>query len=326
MSEGGDAGVTGDPCVAHYMAYLEHERNASKHTVAGYLLDIRQFVGSTWDPEMASPIPWRDVDRFAARRFVAGFQKAGMAATTTGRKMASLRSFFRFLEREDYVPGNPFAGLRAPKRAKRLPYVLTVDEAARLVDAPMRALGELKKKSCPVNAREEYALLRDAALLEVMYSTGARVGETSGLRERDVDLLSGLITVRGKGKKERLCPLGTPACRVLRAAMEQAAVVWGAPARGGTSRSVFLNAKGGGLTSRSIERLLKKYLPAADLDAGLSPHTLRHTFATHLLDAGADLRSVQELLGHASLSSTQIYTQVSVARLKKVYDEAHPRA
>jgi integrase/recombinase XerC len=195
-----------------------------------------------------------------------------------------------------------------------------VDEASRLIEAPARAASAAGRKG-PVGAWDSYAWLRDAALLEVLYSTGARVSEICGLRECDVDLISGVVKVRGKGKKERLCPLGGPAFRALRAMLKAE------PQSGRKDgRPVFLSARGTGMTPRSVERMIKKYLPASGLGSGISPHTLRHSFATHMLDNGADLRSVQELLGHASLSTTQIYTHVTVDRLKRVYEEAHPRA
>jgi integrase/recombinase XerC len=172
----------------------------------------------------------------------------------------------------------------------------------------------------------EYACLRDVALLETLYSTGCRISEVIGLTDRNLDLLSGSIVVRGKGRKERLCPLGNPACKTLREAIRRRDGLWPSLRREREGRRVFLNLRGGALTTRSAERLLKRYLTEAGLNSDITPHALRHSFATHLLDAGADLRSVQELLGHASLSTTQIYTHVSVEHLKKAYDEAHPRA
>jgi len=315
-----------DPAVAQFLHYLRDERNASPHTLQNYARDISQFARLTWADPARRAYPWAEADRFAARRFLAGLQKGGSQPTTTARKLAALRSFYRFLQREERVELNPFAGLRPPKRARRLPTALSVEEVRRLLEAPAR-LGQraARDRRLPPAVRE-YLTLRDTALLETLYSTGARVSEVAGLSEADVDFLSGVAKVRGKGKKERLCPLGRPACRALRAALRQAAALW--PAAGPSSRGarVFRNAQGGPLTTRSVERLLKVYLAEAGLNVNVSPHALRHSFATHLLDAGADLRSVQELLGHASLSTTQIYTHVTVERLKKVYEDAHPRA
>jgi integrase/recombinase XerC len=319
--------VSGDPQVSGFVRYLEGERNASRHTTGGYLLDICQFAGFLWGVDAPPPYNWGDADRFAARKFLVAFQRSGVRPATTARKLASLRSFYRFLEREEAVAASPFAGLRAPKRTRGLPRILSIAEVQRLLAAPLKVI-ERARAACAQDPDDlrEYAALRDTAVLEVLYSTGARVGEIAGAREKDVDLVSGVMKVRGKGRKERLCPLGRPACAALRAAFDKAAEVWprGAGQRG--SRAVCLNLKGAPLTTRSIERLMKRYLAEAGLDAGLTPHTLRHSFATHMLDAGADLRSVQELLGHASLSTTQIYTHISMERLKQVYEETHPRS
>lgn len=312
-----------DQRVVSFVQYLREERSASEHTVEAYLLDIRQFAGFTWDDD-SPPYRWSNADRFAARRFLMTLQQQGSAATSIGRKLASLRAFFRFLEREDCIETNPFSGIRSPKKPRNLPDVLSVQEIERLLSAPLASLEKVSGDGAAANMRT-YACLRDAAILEVLYSTGARVSEAAGLTERNIDLLVGSAMVRGKGKKERLCPLGGPACKAIRRMLDQAGMLW--PATGGSiGRPLFRNLKGDGLTPRSIERMMKKYLALANLSHEFSPHALRHSFATHLLDAGADLRSVQELLGHASLSTTQIYTHVTVERLKKVYKEAHPRA
>jgi integrase/recombinase XerC len=315
--------VASDPWVTRFMQYLEHERSASRHTTSNYLLDIGQFAASTWGERCNPPHKWGDADRFAARRFLAGLQKSGRNSSTTGRKLSALRSFYRFLEREDAVAENPFGGVRAPKRGRKLPRILSVAEMGRLLDAPM-AMAKRQERTGDKSAFVRYAAARDRAILEVLYSTGARVSEVAGLTEDRVDLLSGVITVRGKGKKERLCPLGRLACLALREILTMNQTTW--PGGSKVRRPVFRNAAGNALTTRSVERQLKKYLAEAGLDSKVTPHSLRHSFATHLLDAGADLRSVQELLGHSSLSTTQIYTHVSVERVKKVYEDAHPRA
>lgn len=319
-----------DPAVAGFVRYLEVERNASRHTVAAYLQDLLQFAAFVWE-DAPAPYDWTTADRFHARRFLMAFQKSGSAPATTGRKLASLRSFFRHLEREDQVTVNPFTGLHGPKQPRNLPDVLSVAEVERLLAVPMQVYErEVKtgRTAGPGGRSKEpftrYFALRDQAILEVLYSTGARVSEAAGMTAKDLDLLSGVVVVRGKGKKERLCPLGGPAARALRAAMQAAESIW----ESGQKRStpLFRNKRGEPLTPRSIERMMQKMLPEAGLSADFSPHALRHSFATHLLDAGADLRCVQELLGHASLSTTQIYTHVSIERLKKVYQDAHPRA
>lgn len=317
-----------DPCVAQFMAHLEHERNASPHTISNYLLDLAQFARFTWTVDAIAPFAWGEVDKFRARAFLVDSQKRGSEATTTSRKLSTLRSFFKFMEREEMVSANPFMGLKAPKRARKLPNFLSVDEINRLLAAPMKNWGEREPiKGDRERRMAEYAAKRDAAILEVLYSTGGRVSEVGGLTEQAVDMLTGVVQVRGKGKKERLCALGRPACKALKEAVNLRDALWpelGKRVRGG--KPLFVNVRGDRLTTRSIERLLKKYLMTAGLNPSISPHALRHSFATHMLDAGADLRSVQELLGHASLSTTQIYTHVTVEKLKKVYDDAHPRA
>ena len=323
------AGVlSGDPAVGQFSAHLEHERNASRHTLSNYLLDLAQFARFVWGDDVLPPFAWAGIDRFGARRFLVESQKQGAEATTTSRKLSSLRSFYKFMEREGMVSGNPFAGLKAPKRARKLPNFLSVAEVTRLLETPMKLWDE---GTPPHGARERqmasYIARRDAALLEMLYSTGGRVSEVAELQQRAVDMLSAVAVVRGKGKKERLCALGRPCMKALRAALEARNALWPEiECRTRGDQPLFVNTRGDRLTTRSIERLLKKYLRAADLNHEISPHALRHSFATHMLDAGADLRSVQELLGHASLSTTQIYTHVTVEKMKQVYNDAHPRA
>jgi integrase/recombinase XerC len=320
--------IAADPMVEQFTRYLSGERNASAHTISSYLIDLHQFIASTWGKEARPPFAWDSVDKFVARKFIVQFQKVEAAATTVGRKVSSLRSFFKFLTRDNHVPRNPFAGLVSPKRKKFLPQVLTVQETGRLLDAPRQVCAEAIRNE-PDPAKRlwlEYAAARDAAILEVLYSSGMRISELTGMTEDSFDMLSGVIKVRGKGKKERLCPIGSPAIKALRAALERRAEIGLLFKKKPGRQPVFVGHTGGRLTPRSVERLLKRYLVRANLNPNISPHALRHSFATHLLDAGADLRSVQELLGHASLSTTQIYTHVTIERLKKVYEQAHPRA
>lgn len=316
-----EPGIPDDPALREFARYLQAERNASAHTLANYLMDINQFIRQQWGEQARPPFRWLEVDRYAGRRFLAGFQKAGSAPATARRKLSSMRSFFRFLLREELVKSNPFAGLVLPRRARKLPAVLTVEEVGRLLAAPLSA--PPAPGAAPFSA---CASLRDAAILELIYSTGMRLSEVTSLREEQIDLLGGAIRVRGKGKKERLCPMGGPAIRALRAYIEAREQFLQSTGRSRKGAPLFLNKAAGALTPRSVERMMKKYLREAGLSATHSPHALRHSFATHLLDAGADLRSVQELLGHASLSTTQIYTHVSIERLKEVYERAHPRA
>jgi integrase/recombinase XerC len=320
------ASVADDPAVAQFVRHLRAERNASEHTLAGYLSDLRQFCVQLWGADAAPPFPWKSPDRFVARRFLASFQKAGMAPATASRKMSSLRSFFRFMVREGMVKDNPFVGLQQPKARRRLPKVLSQAEVLRLLEAPKHLREMARAKEDQLYARfADYAALRDTAILELLYSTGMRIAELCGLTDARLDLLSGTALVRGKGKKERFCPIGRPAAKALQAALDGRDGLLaglGLP----RAQALFVNKNGGRLTPRSVERSLKKYLSEAGLDPAVTPHVMRHSFATHMLDAGADLRSVQELLGHASLSTTQIYTHVSVERLKEEYGKAHPRA
>lgn len=317
------ATIANDEAMQQFADHLAAERNASPHTLDNYLMDIRQFVALNWGADAKPPYEWRAVDRFAARRFLVAFQKENARATTTRRKLASLRSFFRHLVREERVKASPFTAVQLPKQPRRLPKVMSVDEVKRLLEAPLVAPPD---ESAVETVWSAYARARDTAMLEVLYSCGMRIAELTGLNDDQIDLLSGVIRVRGKGKKERLCALGGPATDALFHLIELRLDFWSTISGKGRPPSVFLNKHGTRLTPRSVERLMKKYLRAAGLNPAMTPHALRHSFATHLLDAGADLRSVQEMLGHASLSTTQIYTHVSIERLREVYAKAHPRA
>lgn len=310
--------------MSRFTAYLRGERDASEHTLTNYLMDIRQFIALHWGEGAAPPFDWRGVDRFAARRFLVHQQKQDRKATTTRRKLSSLRTFYKFLLREGHVTSNPFSGLVLPKLPKRLPKLLSVEEVGQLLNAPF--LMQLEEADSRKRSWELYARDRDAAILELLYTTGARLSEIALMKEDQLDLVAGVMVARGKGKKERMCPLGGPAIKALRRAVEAREGIWMGLGRPGRPPALFLNKFGGRLTPRSIERMMKKYLVFAGLNPALSPHALRHSFATHLLDAGADLRSVQELLGHANLSTTQIYTHITVERLREVYDKAHPKA
>jgi integrase/recombinase XerC len=315
-----------DPDMVSFMRYLEVERNASEHTLSNYVRDIQQFAVYTWGDEAKPPLAWNRADRYSGRRFLAQLSREGRAPATICRKLSCLRSFYRFLLREKRVKENPFSGLALPKRTNLLPDILSVSEIDRLMAAPHQQMATGREKDPRKKAWKAYVEWRDTAILEMLYSSGMRLSELSQLDVSQVDLISGVVKVRGKGRKERMCPLGNPACRALREAINQRDLFWLSLEQSGKPPGLFLNRRGGRLTGRSIERMMKKYLVQAGLNPDLSPHALRHSFATHLLDNGADLRSVQELLGHASLSTTQIYTHVSVERLKEVYEQAHPRA
>lgn len=322
--------VPDDPLVGIFLRHLRHERNASEHTIAGYLQDIAQFASHAWPEADAPPFDWQEPDRMTARSFLAAFAKAEAAPTTTRRKLAALRSFYRYLLREGHVRADPFAGLRGPRLHRDLPDVLTVAQIETLLATPLAALAKASSGAATARWRraeplERYLALRDTAFMELLYGGGLRVGEAAGLGCGGLDLRTGIARVRGKGRKERLCPVGRACIRAVEAMLEAENSVW--PHRPRLHNApLFLNWKGGRLTSRSMERSMAKHLLAAGLPGTFSPHALRHSFATHMLDAGADLRCVQELLGHASLSTTQIYTHVSTQRLQTVYQAAHPRA
>jgi integrase/recombinase XerC len=293
--------------VARFLRYLEVERNASALTVKSYREDLEALV--EYLVEVYRQPPRADqITTVELRGYVAALHEAGYAQTTIARRLASLRSFFRFGQREGWTKSNPAKPLRNPRKARALPHFLSSEDIERLLAAP---------------PADEPLGMRDRALLEVMYSAGLRVSELTGLNDADLDVAAGVIRVRGKGRRERIAPIGSHAVRALTQWLRVRRV---ARERGGSGAVVFTNKFGHRLTTRSVGRLLEKYLRATGLDRRTTPHTLRHSFATHLLDRGADIRSVQELLGHKSLVTTQIYTHVSTAQLRAVYERAHPRA
>lgn len=294
--------------LAEFLHHLSAEKNASAHTVKSYREDLTQavdfFLQYLGNPT-AKP---RQISTRLVRAFLAHLSEKGYARSTIARRLAAVRSWFRFLCRQGTLPTNPAHGLRGPRQEKRLPKVLDTQQVTTLVETPPEG-GPLE--------------VRDRAILEVLYSGGLRVAELAGLNLDDLDLAGGLATVRGKGRRERLVLLGPPAVEALNAWI---AVRLAVSPRAARQEALFLNRFGGRLTTRSVGRMLEKYVAKAGVGADTTPHTLRHTFATHLLDAGADIRGVQELLGHKSLATTQIYTHVSTQRLRDSYDRAHPRA
>jgi integrase/recombinase XerC len=320
------ADVKSDATVGAFNHYLEAERNASPHTISGYIQDIGQLSAFVWPaPQTSGTHAWTSVTRDQARAFLVASHRMGASPATTRRKLASLRAFYRFLVREKKLEGNPFVGIRGPRMGKRLPTVLSVPEIEKLLAAPLDDLRVYRERhGGAVPPAVEFSARRDAAIFEVLYSTGCRVSEIVALTWSDINFERGTTIVEGKGRKQRLCVLGAPACESLQALRRTTGYLW--PEKGGAGDALFLNLKGGPLTVRSIERQMKVWLAASGLPPELTPHKLRHSFATHLLDAGADLRSVQEMLGHSSLSTTQIYTHVSIERLKEEYDKGHPRA
>ena len=318
------AEVTADAATGRFSSFLLAEKNASRLTAISYLRDISQFAAFRWGIETKPPFAWERVTKEDARAFLMAFSQEKAKATTTRRKLAALCTFFRWLAREGIVQANPFGALHGPRLAKPLPKVLSVEEVDRFLAAPLNELERLRRSGSPSAKTEMFLCLRDAAFFESLYSTGCRISEMTELVWRSIDFSSDSVIVRGKGAKERLCILGSRACEALRR-LRQAANAF-TPDGGEASHPVFILVHGAKLSPREAERRMKKWLIAAGLPPDLSPHKLRHSFATHLLDAGADLRSVQEMLGHSSLATTQIYTHVSVERLKDEYLKAHPRA
>lgn len=314
-----------DPSLREFLRYLETERNASPHTRGNYFLDISHFALLLFRKDVReNRVPWEEITVNDARRYIVLLQEESLSRSSIIRKVSAMRSFFRYLLREEKIPANPFSGLTSPKKSKLLPKYFTVAEVGRLLDAvepywrKALATGVAKGEDSA-----DFSALRDSAILEVIYSGGLRISEAVGLDLGSVDLVGGVMLVRGKGKKERYCALGRPAEKALRAYLAARNL---RTSDCGKTAPLFLNQDGGRLTARSFQRNFKYYLLQADLSPDMTPHKLRHSFATHLLDAGADLRSVQELLGHENLSTTQIYTHISAEHLKSVYEKAHPRA
>jgi integrase/recombinase XerC len=312
------------PLVQQFLNYLHLERHFSDYTVKSYgadLVQFGQFLGGEIGQPVGAAAPAEKVsatevdaralkcEPLTIREFLAYLYGQNYTKSTTARKLATLRSFYKFLIRRGMVSVNPLSTIRTPKQDKRLPKCLDLEQVQKLLEAP---------------GDNDLLAARDKAMLEVLYSSGIRVSELVELELADIDLIEGILRVRGKGRKDRLTPIGSQAIKALQRYFEHRST--DVKSQGRCASRVFLNKHGETLSTRSVRRKLDKYLVEAGLDPGISPHTLRHSFATHLLNNGADLRSVQELLGHQSLSTTQIYTHLSTSRMKEVYDAAHPRA
>ncbi len=301
-----------DDAIRAFMTFLDLERHASHETVRNYASDLRQFqtfmTAECPDSQVLDPAT---VQTESIRAYLHWLDRKREKSTSMARKLASLRSFYRYLQREGVVGLNPAQAIRTPKQPKHLPRVLTKDDAAALMEFP---------------GNQTRGSIRDRALLETLYSTGARVSELVGINLEDLRTSEGLVHLRGKGRKERIVPIGAVALQAIQSYLDQRPLkdprtLTTKP----VSSPVFRNNRGGRLTTRSVARLVARY--SNRLAGGsVSPHTLRHSFATHLLDEGADLRSIQEMLGHASLSTTQKYTHLAMDQLQAVYDRAHPRA
>jgi site-specific recombinase XerD len=284
-------------------------RNASTGTVTEYRRNAGEFLGFLAE----RGVDWRGPDRSTVRSYLASLADRGLAASSVAGRLAAVRSLYRHALRQGSIAVDPLAGVRAPRRPSRLPRVLSVEEAERLVTAPARG-----------TVRDVALALRDAAMLELLYATGMRISELSGLTLDRLDLSRRRLRVIGKGKKERQLLFGAPAAAALARYLEGARPVLAA--RGDAGPAVFLNASGRALSARGARLVLERWVDESGSPSRTSPHTLRHSFATHLLEGGADLRVVQELLGHANLQTTQVYTHLSDAALRTAYREAHPRA
>ncbi len=285
--------------IEKFIRYLEIEKNYSGHTVINYKLDLKDFS------RFLAGTALEKIDYLSLRKYLAVLKEKNLSSRTVGRRLSALRSFFRFLSREGYIKTNPILMLSSPKLDKHLPSFMTEEEVKKLIESAF--------------ARNDSDLLglRDRAILEVFYSSGLRISELVGLNLDDIDFISGIVKIRGKGKKERIVPIGEAALSTIRKYLHR---------RKKQLPAIFLNKNSSRITTRGVRFILVRYLRLAGIKPGVSAHTFRHSFATHLLNRGADLRTVQELLGHANLSTTQIYTHLTTEKLKSVYDKAHPHA
>lgn len=285
--------------IEKFVRYLEIEKNYSPHTILNYKLDLQGFNKFITGTDLEK------IDYLSLRKYLAVLKEKNLGNRTVGRRLSSLRSFFKFLTRESYIKTNPMLMLSSPKLEKHLPSFMTEDEVYKLIESAF------------AKDKDDLLGLRDRAILEAFYSSGLRISELVGLNLDDIDFISGILKIRGKGKKERIVPMGETALLAIRRYLDK---------RKKQAEGIFLNNNGRRITSRGVRFVLVKYLKAAGVKPGVSAHTFRHSFATHLLNRGADLRTVQELLGHANLSTTQIYTHLTTEKLKSVYDKAHPHA
>ncbi len=278
---------------------MEIEKNYSGHTILNYKLDLKDFN------KFLAGTDLEKVDYLALRKYLAVLKEKNLSSRSVGRRLSALRSFFRFLSREGYIKTNPILMLSSPKLDKHLPSFMTEEEVSKLIESAF------------AKNEKDILGLRDRAILEAFYSSGLRISELVGLNLQDVDFISGILKIRGKGKKERIVPVGEAALTAMRKYLDR---------RKKQADAVFLNKNNRRITTRGVRYIVVKYLRVAGIKPGVSAHTFRHSFATHLLNRGADLRTVQELLGHANLSTTQIYTHLTTDKLKSVYDKAHPHA
>ena len=299
--------------IRHYVdpfkEYLEDVRGLSPHTITAYVKDVRQFASWVKSTEGGEKSPG-EIDHHLLRSFLGTLRSRGYSSGTVARKLASLRSFFRYLQHSGVLAENPASLLQSPKTSQKLPVFFSREEMLAALRAP---------------GGESFQDVRDRAILEFFYSTGLRLSELAGLDLGDVDIKDRTVRVKGKGRKERITPVGMPALEALQEYLKTRSEFI-RKKEGAETGALWLNRSCSRLSGRSIQRMVRRYLRLVSERAKVSPHVIRHTFATHLLDAGADLRAVQELLGHESLSTTQVYTHLTTDRLKQVYRQAHPRA
>lgn len=303
-----------DDLLDRYITYLRYERNASPHTVRNYHSDLLQFRDYLTDGKAEAKIDLAAVDALRIRGFLAVLFEREKKKTSIGRKLAAVRAFFKFLAKEGLLAANPAATISSPKLDKILPRIMTEEEMNNFLNRVAEAV--------PAG---EPIMRRDRAIMELLYASGLRVSELAGLDLRNVSFGDNMLLVRGKGRKERIVPFGSKARDALNEYLPVRGKIMLEAKRTGQT-ALFLNTKGARLTTRSVDRLLKKYVRTFGPNVKVSPHSMRHAFASHLLTEGADLRSIQEMLGHKSLATTQKYTQVSIKQLIDVYDKTHPKA
>jgi integrase/recombinase XerC len=299
-----------EACLKRFVLHLGLERNLSDHTINAYENDLEQFMKFLMEQLGTRKVNVKAIDRLSIRHFLSHKRDRGAKGSTLRRKLAAIRCFMKYLCLRENLPANPAAAIRLPPKEKHLPSFMDEDEVKKVMEVP---------------GKTGFYGLRDLAILELFYSTGIRLGELHGLDLSDIDLFGEALKVKGKGRKERIVPLGRMAVKAIKAYLQERHKHL-TRSRRMREAALFVNRYGARLGRRGIRRLVRQYLERVCRLRQMSPHVLRHTFATHMLDRGADLRAVQELLGHASLSSTQVYTHVTTERLKRVYDQAHPRA
>lgn len=301
--------------IDEFLTHLRKERDVSPNTLAAYARDLAGFDAFLRTHLGTGAVAWEQVDRLAVRAWLAHLSRRGLSKRSSARALSAARSFFRFLHRADVVEANPARAVGSPKLSRHLPGHLDRAQVETLLAAAATHAGG-----------GAFTDVRDAAILELFYSAGLRLSELRGINRPDIDLLGGLVKVRGKGRKERIVPVGAPAQRALREYERVRDALLATAGPKGDRTAFFLSRLGRRLSAKALHNAVTRRLAQVDEGAGLSAHALRHTFATHLLDGGADLRAVQELLGHASITTTQIYTHTSVERLKQVHRASHPRA